>query len=89
MFSLEVDKSVIDADPELTRYIKVVSYSVEIIEDFTIFLLDCVSDQAITLDGEATSAITREIGKNNGLEDILTTAETAAFFTVSDSRDEC
>ena len=53
VFSLEVDKSVIDADPELTRYIKVVSYSIEIIEDFTIFLLDCVTDQAITLDGEA------------------------------------
>jgi len=44
VFALEVDKSVIDADPELTRYIKVVSYSVEIIEEFKIFLLDCVTD---------------------------------------------
>ena len=89
VFSLEVDKSVIDADPELTRYIKVVSYSVEIIEDFTIFLLDCVTDQTITLDGEATSEITRELGKNNGLQSLLSAEETAAFFTVSDTRPEC
>jgi len=67
VFALEVDKSVIDADPELTRYIKVVSHSVEIIEEFTIFLLDCVTDQAITLDGEALSPIVRELGKNDGL----------------------
>lgn len=66
VFALEVDKSVIDADPVITRYLKVSSYSVEIIEEFTIFLLDCL-DQVITLDGEATSAITRELGKNNGL----------------------
>jgi len=41
VYSLEVDKSVVVADPLITRYIKVVSYSVEIIEDFTVFLLDC------------------------------------------------
>ena len=66
-FSLEVDKSEIDADPELTRWFKVISHSEEIIEEFTIFLLDCVTDQEITLIGEALAPITRELGKNNGL----------------------
>jgi len=89
VFALEVDKSVIDADPELTRYIKVVSHSVEIIEEFTIFLLDCVTDQTITLDGEALSPIVRELAKNDGLQSLLSAEETAAFFTVSDTRPEC
>jgi len=43
----------------------------------------------ISLDGEATSAISREIGKNNGLVNLLTAVETVAFFTVSDDRTEC
>ena len=89
VFALEVDKSVIDADPELTRYIKVISHSVEIIEEFSIFLLDCITDQAITLDGEAVSPIVREIPKNDGLQSLLSAEEVAAFFTVSDTRPEC
>jgi len=41
VFSLEVDKSIVVADPLITRYIKVISYSVEIIEEFTVYLIDC------------------------------------------------
>lgn len=46
VFSLEVDKSVVAADPQITRYFKVVSYSVEKIEAFTIELIqpvDCTN----------------------------------------------
>ena len=91
VFALEIDKSVIIADPLITRYLKVVSYSVEIIEDFTVFLtepIDC-TEQVVSLAGEALSAITREIGKNNGLVTLLTAAETAAFFEVSKPEDDC
>jgi len=44
VFSLEVDKSVVNADPQITRYFKVISFGVEIIESFTIELrvpIDC------------------------------------------------
>jgi len=43
----------------------------------------------ISLDGEALSPITRELGKNNGLQSLLSAAETVAFFAVSDARAEC
>ena len=66
VFSLEVDKSVVAADPQITRYFKVISYSVNTIESFTVSLLDCTA-QTITLAGEATSASTRELQKDNGV----------------------
>jgi len=91
VFRLEVEKSVVMADPEITRYLKVISYGVEIIEEFTLFLdqpVDC-SDQVISLAGEATSAITRELGKNNGLVTLLTAETTAGFFEVSREEIDC
>jgi hypothetical protein len=42
VFSLEIDKSVVNAETQITRYFKVISYSVHIIEPFTLLLdQDC------------------------------------------------
>ena len=35
------------------------------------------------------SAIDLEIGKNNGVVDLITAAEVEAFFSVSDTREAC
>jgi hypothetical protein len=43
VFFFEIDKSVAAADPQIERYFKVISYSVEIIESFTVYLFDCSS----------------------------------------------
>jgi hypothetical protein len=88
VFSLEVDKSVVAADPLITRYFKVISYSVQKIESFTINLIDC-SQQTITLAGEATSAITRELAKDTGVQSLFDAATVAAWFTVSKSEAAC
>jgi len=88
VFSLEIDKSIVVADPLITRHLKVISNNIEIIESFTVNLIDC-SAQVISLAGEALSPITRELGKNNGLLSLLSTVETSAYFTVSDARPEC
>lgn len=91
VFSFEIDKSVVTAEPQITRYFKVISYGVEIIESFTIELInqiDC-SGQTISVTGEANSPITRELAKNDGLQALFTALETAALFRVSDARPGC
>jgi len=42
VFSFEIDKSVVTADPQITRYFKVISFGVEIIESFTIEILTVI-----------------------------------------------
>jgi hypothetical protein len=64
---------------------------VSIIEAFTVELLtpvDC-SNQTITVQGDAVAPIVREIGKNYGLQTLLSSSETQGFFSVSRTEDDC
>jgi hypothetical protein len=88
-FALEVDKATVEADPQITRYFKVVSYSVEIIESFTVYLTINCSAQIISPAGEALAPIERDIARDNGLKTLFTSNTTASFFSVEDSRSEC
>jgi len=88
LFSLEVDKSVVVADPQITRYFKVISYSVIKIESFTVKLIDC-SQQVISLAGEAASPITRELAKDSNVQSLFTAATVSGWFTVSKADPEC
>ena len=59
-----------------------------IIEPFSVDLLDC-TDQVVSLAGDALAPIEVEIGKNNGVVELLSAAVVQAYFEVSDTRPAC
>jgi len=77
-----------DADPEITHYFKVSSFNVFIIESFSVDLLDC-TDQVVSLAGDALAPIELEIGKNNGVVELLSQSYVRGLFDVTDPREAC
>jgi len=67
VFALELDKSVVAADPLITRYFKVISHSIVKIESFTIYLTINCSAQVISLAGEALQPIMRDIPRDKNI----------------------
>lgn len=87
-FQLEIDIAVFDADPAITHYFRVTSFDKFIIEPFNVDLLDC-TDQVVSLAGDALAPIELEIGKNNGVLELLSQVYVRSLFSVSDPREAC